>query len=107
MSEQMKRSQAQERRIAKATGGSRNAGSGNGWQRKHDVRSGGHEGFLWEMKRTDKKQITIKATDLESVRKIAWTEGRTPVFHIELAGRRYVLLEEPDFLEMIDGEPGF
>jgi hypothetical protein len=57
------------------------------------------------MKRTDKKQITIKATDLESVRKIAWTEGRTPVFHIELAGRRYVLLEEPDFLEMIDGEP--
>ena len=105
MSEQMKRSQAQERRIAKATGGSRNAGSGNGWQRKHDVRSGGHEGFLWEMKRTDKKQITIKATDLESVRKIAWTEGRTPVFHIELAGRRYVLLEESDFLEMIDGEP--
>jgi hypothetical protein len=54
------------------------------------------------MKRTDKKQITIKASDLDSVRKIAWQEGRTPVFHIELAGRRYVMLEEPDFMEMID-----
>jgi hypothetical protein len=102
MDDRMKRSQAQEKRIAKSTGGSRNAGSGNGWQRKHDVRSGGQEGFLWEMKRTDKKQITIKASDLDSVRKIAWQEGRTPVFHIELAGRRYVLLEEPDFMEMID-----
>lgn len=102
MNDKLKRSQAQEKRVAKATGGTRNAGSGNGWQRKHDVRSGGHEGLLWEMKRTDKKQITIKASDLDSVRKIAWQEGRTPVFHIELAGRRYVLLEEPDFMEMID-----
>jgi Holliday junction resolvase len=98
--ERISRSRKQEQRIAKVTGGSRNAGSGNGWQRKHDVRSGGHEGFLWEMKRTDKKQITIKASDLESVRKIAWQEGRTPVFHIELAGRSYVLLEESDFLEL-------
>lgn len=102
MNDKLKRSQAQEKRVAKATGGTRNAGSGNGWQRKHDVRSGGHEGLLWEMKRTDKKQITIKASDLDSVRKIAWQEGRTPVFHIELAGRRYVLLEEPDFMEMIN-----
>lgn len=100
MSDKLRKSQAQEKRVAKATGGTRNAGSGNGWQRKHDVRSGGHEGFLWEMKRTDKKQITIKASDLDSVRKIAWQEGRTPVFHIEFAGRRYVLLEEADFMEL-------
>jgi hypothetical protein len=106
MDDRMKRSQLQEKRIAKSTGGSRNSGSGNGWQRKHDVRSGGHEGFLWEMKRTDKKQITIKASDLDSVRKIAWQEGRTPVFHIELAGRRYVLLEEPDFMEMTNDGSG-
>jgi hypothetical protein len=104
MSEKMRRSQAQEKRVAKATGGSRNAGSGNGWQRKHDVRSGGREGFLWEMKRTDKKQITIKASDLDSVRKISWQEGRTPVFHIELDNRRYVMLEEFDFMELIDGK---
>lgn len=107
MTSNMKKSQAQEKRVARVTGGTRNAGSGNGWQRKHDVRSGGHEGLLWEMKRTDKKQITIKAADLDSVRKISWQEGRTPVFHIELAGRRYVLLEEPDFMELInDTEQG-
>lgn len=104
MNEHIKKSRDQEKRIAKATGGSRNAGSGNGWKRKHDVRSGGHEGFLWEMKRTDKKQITVKAADLESVRKIAWSEGRTPVFHIELAGRAYVLIEESDFMEIISDE---
>lgn len=102
MSEKIKKSQAQEKRIEKIVGGSRNAGSGNGWKRKHDVRSGGNSGLLWEMKRTDKKQITIKVSDLESLRKIALTEGRTPVFHIELNGRRYVLLEEPDFLDLID-----
>lgn len=104
MDERIKRSRKQEQRIAKVTGGTRNAGSGNGWKRKHDVRSGGNEGFLWEMKRTDKKQITIKSSDLDSVRKIAWSEGRTPVFHIELDGRRYVLLEEPDFMELIDDQ---
>lgn len=104
MNDKLKKSQSQEKRVAKATGGTRNAGSGNGWQRKHDVRSGGHEGFLWEMKRTDKKQITIKASDLDSVRKIAWSEGRTPLFHIELAGRRYVVLEEPDFMELIGND---
>ena len=100
MSEQLKRSQKQESRIAKMTGGSKNAGSGNGWKRKHDVRS---DEFLWEMKRTDKKQITIKLSDLESVRSVAWQEGRTPVFHIEIGTRRYVLLEEGDFLEMTGG----
>lgn len=107
MNEPLKKSQNQEKRIAKVTGGSRNAGSGNGWQRKHDVRSGGHDGILWEMKRTDKKQITIKASDLESVRKIAWSEGRTPVLHIELSGRRYVLIEEPDFMEMLNDKQRF
>lgn len=101
MAEQLRRSQAQEARIARLTDGSRNAGSGNGWKRKHDVRSGD---FLWEMKRTDKKQITVKLSDLDSVRKVAWQEGRKPVFHIEIGNRRYVLLEEDDFLEMLSGQ---
>jgi hypothetical protein len=103
MSEQLKRSQKQERRIAKLTGGSTNAGSGNGWKRKNDVRSESSDDLLilWEMKRTDKKQITIKLSDLDSCRKAAWQEGRVPVFHIELGYRRYILLEESDFLEMI------
>jgi Holliday junction resolvase len=99
MDEPMRLSQRQEKSIAKRTGGSRNAGSGNGWQRKHDVRSGGREGVLWEMKRTAKKSISIKADDLESLRKIAWSEGRSPMFHFELGGRGYIILEEHDVLD--------
>lgn len=100
--EGLRRSQAQEKRVAKITGGTQNAGSGNGWKRKADVRSGGREGYLWEMKYTGKRQITVKADDLEKVRKEAWSEGRTPLLHLEVDGRRYVLLEEVDFLELID-----
>lgn len=55
------------------------------------------------MKRTDKKQITVKLSDLEAVRKAAWEEGRTPMFHIEIGNRAYVIIEENDFLEMTGG----
>lgn len=99
--ERIARSQAQEKRVAKITGGTLNAGSGNGWRRKADVRSGGRQGLLWEMKTTGKRQMTIKADDLEKVRKEAWSDGRMPVFHIEIGDRRYVILEEADFLEML------
>jgi Holliday junction resolvase len=94
MTDPRKLSQIQERRVAKKTGGTPNAGSGSGWKRRHDVRSHGREGFLWEMKLTGKKQITIKADDAESVRRVAYSEGRTPLIGIELAGRNYVMVEE-------------
>lgn len=68
--------------------------SGAGWKRKHDVRS---EGVLWEMKRTGKKQITLKANDLESVRREAILEGRIPLLGFELNGRNYVVVEENDW----------
>jgi Holliday junction resolvase len=97
MSEPLKRSQAQEKRVAKMTGGSTNAGSGNGWKRKGDVRAGGREGVLIEMKRTDKKQITLKLDDLEKIRREAYAEGRSPVMHIEIGKRRWVLIPEEDW----------
>ena len=95
MDERIRKSRAQERRIATKVGGTLNAGSGNG-NRKNDVRQGGQ--VLWEMKRTDTRSITIKATDLRDLRKNASLEGRLPVMHIELGGRRYVVIEEDDFL---------
>lgn len=79
------------------TGGSTNAGSGNGWKRKADVRAGGRDGVLIEMKRTDKKQITLKLDDLEKVRREAYEDGRTPVMHIEIGKRRWVLIPEEDW----------
>lgn len=97
MTTPLKRSQSQEKRIAKRSGGSRNAGSGNGWIRKGDVRS---DGVLYEMKRTDKQQITIKLADLEKIRQEAWADGRSPRFHIEIGNRRYVILEESDYEEL-------
>lgn len=67
--------------------------------RKHDVRS---PGVLWEMKRTGKKQITIKATDIESVRREAILEGRIPLLGFELNGRNYVIVEENAWHEATD-----
>lgn len=102
MDERIKASRAQEARIAKKYGGTRNSGSGNGWQRKSDVRADG--GVLFELKHTNAKSISIKAEDLEKNRKIAWTEGRTPWFGFHLAGRNYIILEEDDLDEILENQ---
>lgn len=77
-------------------GGQQNSGSGSGRFRKNDGRTATE---LVEFKRTDKRQITVKADDLEYLFNNALAEGRTPVFIIEIGGRRYVILEEDDYLE--------
>jgi hypothetical protein len=95
----MKQSKKQEQRTAKTYKGSRNAGSGSGWLRKNDVRS---IEFLFENKLTiNKKSITLKEIDLRELIERAITEDRTPVLQFDLAGRRYVVLTEDDFVEMV------
>lgn len=47
-----------------------------------------------------KKQITIKIDDLKLVERTAVSQGRTPVLHVELANRGYVILTEEDYAEM-------
>lgn len=89
----------QERTLAKKVAGQLSPGSGSGWRKPNDVRS---EGLLWEMKYTGKKQITVKADDLEQLRLTAILEDRVPVFHIEVGGRRAVILLEDDYLEMLE-----
>lgn len=102
MDERIRDSRRQERRVARRVGGTTNAGSGSGWKRTNDVRSGAPtDKVLWEMKRTGKTQITIKATDLEQVRKTALLEDRMPVMHIEVGGRGYVIVGEDDFIERL------
>lgn len=96
----LKKSRKQEDRSADNYRGSRNAGSGNGWMRKNDVRA---EEFLIENKlTTGTKSITLKTVDLKELRERAILEDRTPVLQFDLAGRSYVVLVEDDFLEMID-----
>lgn len=94
----MKSSKKQEKRTAKTYKGSRNARSGAGWLRKNDVRS--HE-YLIENKLTEnKKTITLKELDLRELRDRALLEDRIPVLQFDLAGRRYVVIGEDDFLEL-------
>lgn len=87
--------EAQEKRIAKQTGGSRNAGSG-AFLRKGDIRAGD---VLVEAKWTGKKSFTLKADVLEKIVQEALAEGRTPLLQVELNGRAYGLMEWDDVLE--------
>lgn len=94
----MKKSKKQEQRTADAYRGSRNAGSGSGWLRKNDVRTGT---MLIENKLTEnKKSITLKSNDLVELRERALLEDRVPVLQFDCGGRRYVVLGEDDFLEI-------
>jgi hypothetical protein len=95
----MKTSRKQEKRTAKTYSGSRNAGSGSFWLRKNDVRS---VEFLFENKfTTNTKSITLKEVDLRELVERAIIEDRTPVLQFDLANRKYVVLVEDDFLELI------
>ena len=94
-----KRSKKQEKKTADIYRGSRNAGSGSGWMRKNDVRA---LSFLFENKfTTNMKSITIKEVDLRELTERAIIEDRTPVLQFDLANKRYVILNEDDFLELI------
>lgn len=85
----------QERQTATRHGGTQNAGSGNHWTRKGDVRT---PVKLIENKWTGKRQITLKADDLEKIYTEAWSEGRMPVMVITVGGRNWVLQSENDYL---------
>jgi hypothetical protein len=103
-SESQKRSKKQEERTAKAYKGSRNVMSGAGWVRKADVRT---EEFMIENKLKmdpDAKSYSVKAVDMRDLVKRARLEGRIPLLQIDLAGHRYVVLPEDDFLEIIGEE---
>jgi len=95
----MKTSRKQEKRTADTYKGSRNAGSGSFWLRKNDVRS---TEFLFENKfTTNTKSITLKEVDLRELTERAIIEDRMPVLQFDLANRRYVVLVEDDFIEMV------
>lgn len=95
-----KKSKKQEERSARLYRGSRNPMSGAGWVKKNDVRS---EAFLIENKFTDnKKSYAIKHTDLVELTQRAVLEDRIPVLQFDLGGRHYVILNEDDFLCMVE-----
>jgi hypothetical protein len=96
----MKASKKQEERTAKRYRGSRNAGSGSGWLRKNDVRA---ENFLIENKLTENaKSYSIKFKELDELRQRAILDDRIAVLQFDLGGRNFVILNEDDFLTMIN-----
>ena len=98
-SEGQKQSLKHEKRLEKALGGQRSAGSGAFWSRKGDVRT---NDFLIEHKWTGKKSFTLKSDVLEKIVMEAIVDGRTPVLGVSLNGKNYVLLTEDDFIELRD-----
>lgn len=95
----MRLSQKQERAVAKRYSGSVNAGSGNGWVRKSDVRS---NHVLFEMKYTDAKSFSLKAADLEKAEKYALIDGREMVFGVSFSGIEYMLVPEEYYHRLHD-----
>lgn len=103
--QRLQRSRAQERRGAALHGGRQNAGSGNTPWRKNDVRV--DRDYLIEYKRTDKKSITIKLEDLETLRTNALLEGRQPLLGIEIGGRDWGMVEADELQRLRDVEAEF
>lgn len=108
-----KSSQKQENRWAKKTGGRTQAGSGAVWSAKGDVKAGTHFleddlAFLYENKQTEQSGFRITTKLWEEIKDKAFkTEGKRPAMQIELDRKsmnptRLVVLDENDFLEMID-----
>lgn len=96
----MKASKKQEKRSANLYKGSRNIASGALWFRKNDVRS---QDFLIENKLTNNtKSYTIKLSDLKELSERAILDDRVPVLQFDLGGKHFVILDENDFLSMLD-----
>lgn len=89
----MKPWEKQERKVARRRGGTQQAGSGSGWRKPNDVLD---DEYLWEMKSTDGKSISIKREDWEKVRRNALGSGRKPVMHLRLGPHHLVVLDEGD-----------
>lgn len=94
----LKRSQQQEKKGMVAHGGKPHGGSGNQWHRKGDGSTGRK---VVEFKRTDKKQITIKAVDLEKIYHEAWADGKIPILDFHLGGRDWCIIDRNDYLEYL------
>lgn len=94
----LKKSQRQEKRTASRFGGSVNAGSGNGWVRKNDVRT---EHVSFEMKYTDAKSYSLKKADLATAEKIALLDGREMVFGISFSGEADYVVVPQEYYERL------
>ncbi len=98
MADMLKKSQKQERRGAQILGGTVNAGSGNGWVRKNDVRT---PEYSVEYKVTGKKQYALKEAELTTAERQSLIDGREMLFGIQMeSGRNWIVMSEETFLTL-------
>lgn len=90
----------QERSFAKRVGARLTPGSGSGRYQRNDARK---DDALIENKRTDnEKSIRLVLDDLTTLAKRADQQGLRPVMQVEIGVRRYVVLREADYLDLVD-----
>lgn len=96
----MKVSQKQEKGASARMGAKLHSGSGSGHTR-NDMHT---DDTLIECKTvlSGNKQITIKADVLKSLSYNAAIQDKSPVLHIELDGKPYVVIPEVDYLVLRD-----
>jgi hypothetical protein len=98
MADMLKKSQKQERRGAELLGGTVNAGSGNGWVRKNDVRT---PDYSIEYKVTSKGSYSLKEKELITAEKQALLDGREMLFGTQMSGgRNWITMSEETFLAL-------
>ncbi len=101
MLERRRKSDAQERRIARLRGEKQHGGSGSGSFYRNDMHN---DEFLTECKRTDNERwIRLDVKELDALRKRAARQGRIPKFEVEIGGRDFVVLFDADFQELVGG----
>lgn len=95
-----KKSQLQEKRVAKQFNGKTVVASGSIWSNKGDVRS---DKFLIECKTTDTKHYSLSAKTWEKIEREAIRDGmRTPLMCIEVQGKSCIVFKPKDFDKDID-----
>lgn len=95
-----KASRKQEQQVAGDLGGKVNAGSGNGWRHKNDVRT---NEFSVECKTTTKLSYSLKRSELDLAERHALADGKDMLFVIDIDGKRYYAMRDYTF-EMLRGD---
>lgn len=90
-----KKSQLQEKRIAKQFKGKTVVASGSIWSNKGDVRS---DKFLIECKTTDTKHYSLSAKTWEKIEQEAVRDNlRIPLMSIDVQGNSFIVFKPQDF----------
>lgn len=72
-----------------------NAGSGNTWLRKNDVRT---RDLSIEAKYTDKMSFSLKLADLEKAEYLALLDNRDSAFVVDFGRRSYTIIPTDDYI---------